>query len=359
MRFHAKSPPTSPAHTAIILVGGSVILAIWIIVTATINTSANNTLPPMIVLLSAIATVLLCGLVGESRRRAQRELDLVIQRATLEATNLELAASKERAEQASRAKSLFLANMSHELKTPLNAIIGFAEVIKNQATDPASLETCAEYAEIIRTSGNHLHSLISNILDLAKIESGKMALDEEPIEINSLIDACIGVYRYLDTQKKITFETDLPTASPLIRGDALRLRQALANLLSNAVKFTPEAGRVAIRLEHLRNGELLISVSDTGIGMSADEIRVALEPFGQIDNGLAKLHDGAGIGLPLAKSLIELHGGRLVVESSKGAGTTISAYLPADRIIGRVNVAETIDPCGLRPVLAGSRTTVS
>jgi signal transduction histidine kinase len=337
----AKQQRTSPAQTTSILVGGSVTFAIWIVATVSIHASHQTAnLQLMIVLLSGIATTLLFGLLSEGRRRAQRELDLAANQVKLEATNLQLEESKQRAEQASAAKSLFLANMSHELKTPLNAIIGFSEVIKNQTMDPAGTKNCAEYAEGILSSGHHLFELIGNILDISKIEAGKMSLDEGVIEIAALVKACVVRLSERGRQKRITFETDLPENAPLIRGDELKLRQVLLNLLSNAVKFTPEGGRVTIWLELERNGEPVIAISDTGIGMSPDEITIALEPFGQVDSGLAKLYEGTGIGLPLAKRLVELHEGKLAVESVRGAGTTIRVYLPASRLVAPPQIAE-------------------
>ena len=329
-----KQQSATPAQTASILIGGSVVFAIWIVAAASINAPPQTAnLQLMIVLLSGIATALLCGLLSESRRRAQREFDLAAKQANLEATNLQLEESRQRAEQASAAKSLFLANMSHELKTPLNAIIGFSEVIKNQTMDPAGTKKCAEYAEGIRSSGHHLFELIGNILDISKIEAGKMSLDEGIVEIAALIKASVARLSERGRQKRITLEPDLPREAPLIRGDELKLKQVLLNLLSNAVKFTPEGGRVTIRSELAQNGDLVVAILDTGIGMSSDELAIALEPFGQVNSGLAKLYEGAGIGLPLAKRLVELHGGKLTIESVRDAGTTIRVYLPANRVV--------------------------
>jgi signal transduction histidine kinase len=338
MRLSATLSRSTPMQTTSFLVSSSITLAIWIVVTVSVNEQpAIQQL--MIVLLASIATALLCALVHESNCRGQREIELADKQAKLEVVNIELEESKKRAEQASTAKSLFLANMSHELKTPLNAIIGFSETIKNQATNPAAMKNCAEYAEGILSSGQHLFELIGNILDISKIEAGSMALDDELIEIADLAKASTALLDQRGTHKRITLETDIPEGAPLIRGDALKLRQVLINLLSNAIKFTPEGGRVSIRFELARDGELVIAVADTGIGMSPDEITIALEPFEQVDNGLTKLYDGTGIGLPLAKRLVELHGGKLAVESVKDAGTTIRAYLPANRIVRRVEVA--------------------
>ena len=345
MYIPSKQQRATPAQTASILVGSSVVFAIWIVVVVSINTPHQTaTLQLMIVLLSGIATVLLCGLLSESHRRAQRELDLAAKQAKLEATNLQLEESRQQAEQASAAKSLFLANMSHELKTPLNAIIGFSEVIKNQTMGPAGAKNCAEYAEGILSSGHHLFELIGNVLDISKLEAGKMTLDEGVVEIAALVKTSVARLSQRGKDKRITLETDLLQEAPVIRGDELKLKQVLLNLLSNAIKFTPEKGCVTIRSELARNGDLAIVVSDTGIGMSPDEIAIALEPFGQVDNGLAKLYEGTGIGLPLAKRLVELHGGKLVIESVRDAGTTICVLLPADRLVAPREVARVMSP---------------
>jgi signal transduction histidine kinase len=166
-----------------------------------------------------------------------------------------------------------------------------------------------------------------------------MSLDEDLIEIADLIKASVALLDQRGKDNSITLETDAPKTAPLVRGDELKLRQVLINLLSNAIKFTPEGGRVTIRFELAANGELVISVSDTGIGMSPDEITIALEPFAQVDNGLVKSYEGTGIGLPLAKRLVELHGGKLALESVKDAGTTVRIHLPAHRVVRRAEAA--------------------
>jgi signal transduction histidine kinase len=303
--------------------------------------------------LAALATVLLCGLAAylarESRRRAQREAELAAEheklrtantqlgdeRRKLELANLELTVSKEHAEAASRAKSTFLANMSHELRTPLNAVIGFSQIIKDQMMGPSVSKRYADYANDIFNCGLHLLEVISNILDVSKIEAGKVALDEEALELPDLVKATVGVLRQQADRKHIALAADIPETAPLIRGDRGKLRQVMMNLLSNAIKFTPEGGRVTVRLEYEAGRGIAIAVADTGIGMSAEEIPIALEPFQQIDNALTKRYEGTGIGLPLAKRLVELHGGTLVIDSLKGVGTTVRIRLPADRVMAQ------------------------
>ncbi|HVH73727.1 MAG TPA: HAMP domain-containing sensor histidine kinase [Stellaceae bacterium] len=346
MRLSATPGHTDPTQTRSLLISSSITLAIWIVAAASVDEKpAIQQL--MIVLLAALATALLYALFRESDRRAQREIELADKQAKLKAANIDLEESKKRAEKANTAKSLFLANMSHELRTPLNAIIGFSEIIKKPARGPDGIKRYAEYAEDIFNAGQHLSALIGNILDISKIEAGRMGLDDEVFEIAELAEASISLLGQRVKQKSITLETDLRKYALRIRADGLKLRQALVNLLSNAVKFTPDGGRVTLRLEQASDGEFVISVSDSGIGMSPDEITTALEPFGQVDDGLAKHYQGTGIGLPLARRLVELHGGRLEIESIKNSGTTVRIRLPANRVVGRAEVAPVIAAASL------------
>jgi signal transduction histidine kinase len=310
-----------------------------------------------ILALAAVATLLLCGLafylIREIGRRAAREIDLAnesdklqaanaeltgerrklnVANVELQAANAELIESKERAEVANQAKSLFLANMGHEFRTPLNAIIGFSEVIKDQIMGPIGKPVYAEYAKDIWGAGEHLLEIINNLLDISKIEAGKTELSEELIDPAEIVNASLAAMRVQAARKKIALTADIPAETPCIRGDALRLRQVLINLVSNAVKFT-EAGHVAVSVACDAAQGLSFTVADTGIGMSPDEIVKALEIFGQVDNAIIKKYEGTGLGLPLAQRLVELHGGRLVIESVKGAGTAIVVHLPLERVV--------------------------
>ncbi len=230
--------------------------------------------------------------------------------------------------------------MSHELRTPLNAIIGFSEIIKDQIMGPAATKHYIEYAGDIFYSGQHLLALIANVLDISKIEAGKMVLDEELIDIDDVVRTSVALLERYGKRNRIALDADLPKEAPPIRGDKPKLRQVLIDLLSNAMKFSPEEGRVSLRFELAASGELVIVVSDKGIGMSPDEITIALEPFAQVDNTLVKRFEGTGIGLPLAKRLVELHGGKLAVDSVKHAGTTVRVYLPANRVVRREQQAQ-------------------
>ena len=245
----------------------------------------------------------------------------------------ELAAAREAAEASSRAKSEFLANMSHELRTPLNAIIGFSEIIKVGMHGPLNARY-RDYAGDIFESGIHLLGLINDILDLSKLEARQFELCEEGMDVGETIESAMRLVEEQARKGKIELSEDVPEALPLIRADNRRIRQIVINLLSNAVKFTPEGGRVRISAVR-KDGGLAITVSDTGIGMAEDQIAKALEPFGQINSMLSRRFEGTGLGLPLAKKLIELHGGTLSIESTVGAGTAVTVELPPERILLR------------------------
>lgn len=237
------------------------------------------------------------------------------------------------AETANQAKSEFLANMSHELRTPLNAIIGFSEVIKRGMFGPLS-ERYRSYGGDIFDSGNHLLELINEILDLSKLEAGHFELHEEDVDIAAVIRTSKRLVEAQAEKSKVRMYDSIEDGLPLIRADDRRMRQILINILSNAVKFTPEGGLVRVESSVKPTG-LVISVSDTGIGMAPQEIPKALEPFGQIDSTISRKYEGTGLGLPLAKHLVELHGGTLTVESELNFGTTVTILLPPERIAAR------------------------
>jgi len=248
-----------------------------------------------------------------------------------EAAQTELVRAKETAESANRAKSAFLANMSHELRTPLNAIIGFSEIIKTQTFGPRS-ERYPDYAGHIFHSGKHLLALISDILNLSKMEAGRLALHEEEVDLAPLVDSCITLVETQARQAKIQISVSLDEQVRSIRADDRRLRQVLINLLSNAVKFTPEGGHIRISSTQ-ENGGLAIAVSDSGIGMAPEDIPKAMTPFVQVDSKIRRKQEGTGLGLPLAKQLVELHGGTFRIDSKVDGGTTVTFVLPPERII--------------------------
>jgi len=244
----------------------------------------------------------------------------------------ELARSRRLAEEANRSKTLFLANMSHEFRTPLNAIIGFSEILNGQKFGELN-ERQAEYVEDIRSSGVHLLALVSDILDLSKAESGKLELHDEPLEVGELVGSCIRLIRERAHESGLHLAIMQPEAPIEILADGVKLTQILMNLLSNAIKFTQRGGRVEIAATILPDGWLEMSVVDTGIGMAPEQIPLALQAFVQIDNSRNRSHQGTGLGLPLCKQLTELHGGRLLIESELGHGTAMRVHLPADRVL--------------------------
>ncbi|MGE0748062.1 MAG: PAS domain-containing sensor histidine kinase [Rhodospirillales bacterium] len=243
-----------------------------------------------------------------------------------------LAEAKSQAELANRTKSDFLANVSHELRTPLNAILGFSEIVSDQLLGPCNVPQYIEYAQDIHTSGRHLLEVINDILDLSKLEAGKMELHEETLDLGQVIDASLRLVHERAAHHGVVLAVEAPVL-PLLRGDARILKQALLNLLSNSIKFTPEGGSVTIRALVEANDDLCIEVADTGIGIAPEDLARVMEPYGQANTEVVRRHAGTGLGLPLVKKLIELHGGSVAIASSVGAGTTVTMRLPAERVL--------------------------
>jgi PAS domain S-box-containing protein len=247
--------------------------------------------------------------------------------------------AKRQAESASRAKSEFLANMSHELRTPLNAIIGFSEAMNNNLFGPIANARYAEYAGHIVASGRHLLAIINDILDLSKVEAGRLELLEEIVDVGAAVEQCGAILREQAAALGLRYSISLPRDLPRLRADAKMVRQVALNLLSNALKFTPRGGEVAAAGERDPAGNLVLVFRDTGIGIAERDMATALEPFGQIQSGLSRKHSGTGLGLPLAKRLVELHGGTLTVESVVGRGTTVRVVWPAARVVAEAPAA--------------------
>jgi len=266
--------------------------------------------------------------------------ELANERVKLRRTNAELVAAMRRAEQANEAKSAFLANMSHELRTPLNAILGFSEIIRDKMIGD-DVTRYSAYAADIHKSGMHLLTVVNDILDVTRIEAGKLELNEERIDLDSLIHLSLLEVQGQALAGNILLAAPARNLGVTLHGDKAKLKQILVNLLSNAIKFTAEGGRIVISATPEWDGGLCIKIRDTGIGMSSDEIQQALELFRQVENGLSRRFDGAGLGLPLAVRLTELHGGALTVESQPGEGTEVSVRFPARRVVFDKKVSRT------------------
>lgn len=232
------------------------------------------------------------------------------------------------AEAANRTKTDFLAAMSHELRTPLNAILGFSEIIGQEMFGPIG-ERYRQYGRDINEAGSHLLAMINDILDISRIEIGAFTLCIDTVDPREMASSCLRLVAGRADAGEVRLSDAVPDDLPLLSVDSRRTKQVLINLLGNAVKFTPAGGTVTLSAERCSDGGVIFRVADTGIGMSGTDIQVALSPFGQVDTGLDRKFEGAGLGLPLAKSLVELHGGRLEICSNPGRGTTVSVRLPA------------------------------
>jgi len=259
-----------------------------------------------------------------------RTFDLESTNIELQHLNKELELRRFEAESASRTKSDFLANMSHELRTPLNAIIGFSDIMIRGMAGPLA-EKPKEYLGDILAGGKHLLSLINDILDLSKVEAGKMEIDPAEYDPAELIERSLVLFREKAAKHRLDLRVEIAGAIGPIFGDERKIRQVLYNLLSNAVKFTPDGGSVIVRARTVREagGDYAeISVSDTGIGISPADQERLFQPFGQLRHHLTKEHEGTGLGLALCKSFVEMHGGRIRVESAPGRGSTFTFRIP-------------------------------
>lgn len=241
--------------------------------------------------------------------------------------------AKDSADAANRSKSEFLANMSHELRTPLNAIIGFSETISRELMGPIGNERYRAYAEDIQQSGLHLLSLINDVLDLSKIEAGRLELNEEPVKLKALTNAAYQLVRQRAETKGVELSLSVPSLPIEIFADQRAMKQVLINLLDNAVKYTDEGGTVSIVASADRGG-LEIRITDTGSGMAEEDIPTALKPFSQVGEIYGVAKEGTGLGLSIAVKLLEMHGGTLDIESEPGQGTCITVRLPANRLVG-------------------------
>jgi signal transduction histidine kinase len=223
--------------------------------------------------------------------------------------------------------------MSHELRTPLNSVIGFAEIIGSQAMGPVGDAAYVEYAEHIRESGRHLLGLINDILDLSKVEAGRMELIEDTVDFGATIRSAIGMLQDQAEKAGVQLACAVPKRPIAVRADSQRLRQVVLNLVSNAVKFTDAGGRVTAEITIDAESRPTLSIEDTGIGIAAEDLPRVMEVFGQVQTQLNRTRSGTGIGLPLTKRLVEMHGGTLDLSSQPGVGTTVTVRFPASRLL--------------------------
>jgi signal transduction histidine kinase len=271
--------------------------------------------------------------VMERRTADGRTLSTYVDITALKVREEELRTAKIAAEEASGAKTDFLAKMSHELRTPLNAVIGFSDTMRQELLGPIGNPRYKEYLNDIYDSGNYLLSLVNDLLDLSKIEASQMALTERPVELAALIGSCRRMVELRADAHNIRLAFELPPEPPVVRADENALKKIVINILANAVKFTPPGGSVTVRCECDGTGEISLSVADTGEGIPEADLKRVLEPFVQLHP--ASDNTGTGLGLPIAKALAEMHGGKLELRSTVGAGTTVTLRQPADRRIAR------------------------
>ncbi|MBA2588570.1 MAG: HAMP domain-containing histidine kinase [Alphaproteobacteria bacterium] len=243
-------------------------------------------------------------------------------------TERAIRAARAEAELNLRSKSAFLSTMSHELRTPLNAIIGFSDLIRSPgATTQAE---AADYADHIASAGRRLLDVVSDVMDMSKLESGALTLDKRPLLISEVLEIAVENTRAMFDAKHQPVDMRLEADLPEIVGDTQRLRQLFTNLLSNASKFTPLKGRILVMAKAVKDGSITIAIADTGVGMTHEQIVMAMKPFAQVQGHLARTQEGTGLGLPLAMGIAQLHGGSLYLDSQPGAGTTAVVTLPRD-----------------------------
>jgi signal transduction histidine kinase len=273
-----------------------------------------------------------------NERFEAQALGMVAAAERLQQANRAAEAARTAAEEANRSKSEFLTTMSHELRTPLTAVLGFADVIINPIFGAETPEQFREYGGYIKSSGEHLLLLINDMLDLAKIEAGKMELREVEINLDTAVHAVLAMTKERAHMQGVSVAWRVPPDPIVLRVDEIKLKQALINVVANAIKFTPAHGRITLDVS-TSTDTVDIKVADTGIGIKPEDIPKVFEPYTQIDSTVASLHRGTGLGMPLCLSLMKLHGGTVMIDSAVGFGTTVTLRLPANRLVPELAAA--------------------
>jgi len=269
---------------------------------------------------------------------------LVVERDRAETAKADAEREKQRAEEASKAKSQFLATMSHELRTPLNAILGFSEIIGREMFGRHEVSAYKTYANDIHNSGSYLLSLVNDILDLTRIEAGRRDLHDEPLIITDTLEDVRNFVAFKLKEKGQTLSFDIPAALPKVMADRRAVRQIWINLLSNAAKFSPRGGEIMVRAVCRETGEIAVSFIDNGPGMPEEEIELAMQAFSRGSLAVKKAVDGAGLGLPIVKGLVSMHGGHFELRSKPGHGTEATVVFPLNRVLSGPRVGITADP---------------
>jgi two-component system cell cycle sensor histidine kinase PleC len=233
------------------------------------------------------------------------------------------------AEIANKVKSEFISNMSHELRTPLNTVMGFSKMLAEHDRRKIKDQDIAQFGQLIHDAANHLLCVINDILDISKLQSGRFALDHREINLEEILNASLNPIKQAVQEAGIELIRRVRSDLPPLRGDAQKLRQVFTNVAANALKFTSRGGSIVIDAQKTADGGATVIIRDTGVGMTSEELNVALTPFGQVDGGRSRSHEGAGLGLPIAKSLVELHGGHFFISSAKNVGTEVQITLPS------------------------------
>jgi signal transduction histidine kinase len=331
LHFTAMTALTVMPQPVLVLPPQSILPAAWLAI-------AIATVMAVVVVLGLVAAIADHHLASRAALEAERLRAYVVEleatKRELEATTGNLSRALDAAAAASQSKSQFLATMSHELRTPLNAIIGFSELLKGELFGPIGDARYKGYVNDVHRSGKHLLSLVNDVLDFSKIDAGHLTLQEDQIDVREVLATSMRMMEGQAAQIGVILQQEAACDLPILLADERRVRQILLNLLSNAIKFTPRGGSVRL-LAYCEENGFAIQVADTGIGMAKEDIPRALERFGQLDSDLNRKYEGTGLGLPLTKKLVELHGGRFEIESELCVGTKVTVTFPAERLIER------------------------